>query len=309
MLIVSGWHEPVESTILLEQLDRCLSIKQYEKVDAVLLQIRPEDPSLLASRSCILGRSGQYFAPSKVFLPGSQLNSRPLAPYLDEVDGKFARDHQSLLEALHLRAEPSIEDLIDVQHSLETEEGRLSPEDVGTAVSVLEIAMRLEYDPVDLLVPDTSSKLQKLEEIVHGEPLSIGDKAGFNFTHPEVSVSLANRLEIEQSLARAIRLEIDIDDDDDDEGDYTPSESLETNIADTLERYSVADTFNEFLANADDAGATKITWILDECDKGPHATSSLLTTELKPFQGPALLVHNDGGELSTHAHFHTLLQI
>ena len=307
-MIASGWNERIDITVLLQQLDRCLSTKQYQKVDLVLSQIRPEHPSLLASRSCILGRSGQYFPPSKVFLPGSQLNSRPLAPYLDEVDAKFARDHQSLLEALGLKAEPTVKDLVDVQTSLETEGLRLSPRNVGTAVSVLEIAMGLDFDPVDLLIPDTSSKLRKMKEIVHGEPLSIGDKAGFNFTHPEISVSLANRLGVEQSLARAIRLAIDIDDEDD-EVDYTPSESLETNIADTLERYQVTDTFNEFLANADDAGATKVTWILDECDNGPYATSSLLTAELKPFQGPALLVHNDGGELSVDTHISTAMKI
>ena len=159
---------------------------------------------------------------------------------------------------------------------------------------MLEIATRLKYDPADLLVPDTSSRLRKIADIVHGEPLAAGDKSNFNFTHPEVSADLVRRLGVEDSSKRAIRLEIEPDTDD--EEDYTPRETLETIISDTLGRYAVTDTFNEFLANADDAGATSISWMLDECDDGPHASSSLLSSELKPFQGSALFVHNDGGE-------------
>lgn len=63
---------------------------------------------------------------------------------------------------------------------------------------------------------------------------------------------------------------------------------------DTLDRYPIHNTFREYLANADDTGGTsKINWLLDE---RTHAHEKLLTTQLKPFQGPALLVHNDGGK-------------
>lgn len=300
LIIFTGWNEPIDSTVLLQQLDRCLSTEQHEKANKVLLQIRPEDCSALESRQCILGRSGNHFLPAKVFFPGGVLGSRSLAPHLDEVDRKFSRDHTELLTALSVRSEPLIEDLLDVQNSLEMVEGHLSSSSLRLAISILEIATHLRHDLADLLIPDTSSRLRNLADIVHGEPLTISDKAGFNFTHPEISAALARRLGIESALDRAIRLEIDLESDDDGE-DYTPSESLATNIGDTLERYSIADTFNEFLANADDAGATRIAWILDDCNKGKHKSSSLLTTELKPFQGPALLVYNDGSKFTTHS--------
>lgn len=50
--------------------------------------------------------------------------------------------------------------------------------------------------------------------------------------------------------------------------------------------------------SADDTNsATKISWLLDT---RTHATGNLITDELKEYQGPALLVHNDGGNNQTN---------
>ena len=258
----------------------------------VLQQMEPDDYTALALRPCFLGRSGGYFTFDKVFLPRSELRSRPLAPYLDELDAKFANDHAKMVAGLKIRPQPLIKDLQDVQNALSKNvDGHLSISDVGIAIATLEIATRLGYDPQDLQIPDAAMTLRECKDIVHGDALSTGDIAGFNFTHPEISSDLARRLDVENSLKRAIRLKIDFDSDDEDE--YTPKESLRTVISDTLERYPIESTFNEFLANADDAGATKITWILDECHETSYESSSLLTTELKPFQGAALFVCNN----------------
>lgn len=292
MLILLGWDQSIPTEILLAQLDLCLAAEDYDKASKVLHEIEPEDYSLLALKPCFLGRSGGYFTLDKVFLPGSRLQSRPLAPYLDELDAKFAKYHDKLVTRLELRPEPSVQDLQDVQNALdETVDGRLSAFDLGIAIATLEIATRLGYDPQDLRIPDATMTLRELQDIVHGDPLSTGDIASFNFTHPEISNDLARRLDVENSLKRAIRLKIDFDSEDEDE--YTPKEQLKTVISDTLERYPIKSTFNEFLANADDAGAKKITWILDKCRERSYESSSLLTTELKPFQGPALFVCND----------------
>lgn len=273
-------------------MELCLAAQDYDKAGRILQQIKPDDYSLFASKPCFLGRSGAYFPSDKVFLPGSQLQSRPLAPYLDELDAKFAKDQDRLVTGLGLRSQPSVQDLRDVQDAFnETADGRLTSFDLEIAIATLEIATRLGYDPQDLRIPDATMALRELKDIVHGDPLSTGDIAEFNFTHPEISSDLARRLDVESSLKRAIRLKIDFDSEDED--DYTPKEKLRTVISDTLERYPIQSTFNEFLANADDAGATKITWILDECRERSYESSSLLTTELRPFQGPALFVCND----------------
>ena len=292
LLTLIGWDQHVPTDVLLQQLDLCLSAEDYDKAGKVLRQIEPDDYSVLALKPCFLDRSGEYFASDKVFLPGSYLRSRPLAPYLDEVDANFAKDHNKLVTGLKVRSQPSIQDLQNVQNALNnTAEGHLNSSGLGLVIATLEITTRLGYDPQDLRIPDATMTLRELKDIVHGDPLSTGDIADFNFTHPEISNDLADRLDVENSLKRAIRLKIDFDSED--ENDYTPKEKLKTVISDTLEHYPIQSTFNEFLANADDAGATNITWMLDECRGKPYESSSLLTTELKTFQGPALLVCND----------------
>jgi sacsin len=292
---VLGWDEGIPTGLLLQQLDGCLSKQVYEKAHQVLLEIDLANSSDLLSRCCILGRSGAHFTPKKVFLSGSSLARRPLAPYLDEVDNNFARQHGALLAALHVRSEPSIEDLQDVQRALASaSEGQLSPPDLRIAISTLEIADLLKYDLTGFLIPDTTSKLQKLIDIVHSDSPDAGMKEDLIFTHPGISPELANRLGLEDTLARAIRLQIALDSDN--EEDYVPGEKLTTVISDTLGRYSIASTFNEFLANADDAKATKIVWTLDECNDGAHASTALLTTDLKPLQGAALFAYNNGGK-------------
>ena len=251
----------------------------------------------LQTRACLLGRSSTYYTPGSLFLPDSALGSRSLAPYLDEIDANFAGELKTLVAALGVRPNPSIEDIRQVQTEIMQEsQDSLSPEKIEIAIACLEIAVQLKHDVTDLLVPDTACKLKELKSIVHGDPLLVGDNAefkDFNFTHPKVSADLATGLSIDDAIARAISLEIDIDEND---TDFTPQESLQTVISDTLERYPIAATFNEFLANADDARATKLIWTLDQCNEENHASASLLTKDLHPFQGSALMVYNDGSK-------------
>lgn len=78
-----------------------------------------------------------------------------------------------------------------------------------------------------------------------------------------------------------------------DEDEFDQREDVATGIADALERYTIQSTFKEYLANADDcASTTQLNWLLDERN---HPTQNLYFKELQAYQGPALLVHNDGG--------------
>ena len=232
-------------------------------------------------------------SPQRSFRPGSRLTTYPLAPYLDEVDGAFARKHERLLTALNIQHEPSIRDLRYTQESLSrSDQGQLNDSDLHIAIATLEISTRLGCVPIDLYIPDTTSTLRKLSDIVHGSRNVSGGIFSFNFTHSRVSEYLIKQLDIENSFERAIRLDIDFDDGDEDE--YTQRESLTTVICDTLGRYPIESTFNEFLANADDAGATRMSWTIDKCQAKSHESGSLLAPELEPLQGAALIAYNDG---------------
>ena len=291
--MVAGWDEDVPTEILLQQLDHCLEEEDFGRVDKLLLHISSTDFPQLQSKACILGRHGSYTIPQRSFHPDSKLHSYPLAPYIDEVDRAFAKKHATLLAVLNIQHEPSVQDLRYVQDSLNrSSQGQLNDSDLRIAIATLEISARLGYNPIELQIPDTTSTLRDLSDIVHGDRNVRGDISSFNFTHPRVSEYLVQRLCIEDSFERAIKLDIGFEDEDEDE--YTQRESLTTVICDTLGRYPIETTFNEFLANADDAGATKISWTIDECQAGPHRSDSLLAPDLKPFQAAALISYNDG---------------
>jgi sacsin len=117
-------------------------------------------------------------------------------------------------------------------------------------------------------------------------------KEKVNLTHPNIPKSTIDSLNIEGLRARLLKGMLEIEDVDD-EDEFDQREKVTTRIADTLDRYPVETTFREYLANADDSeGASHISWLLDQ---RVHPSGTLMTPELEIFQGPALLVHNDGG--------------
>lgn len=292
-----GWDEPIEDSVLTRQLDECLVRNLHAKIEEVLHYIKPSVYPELRSKACIRSKQCKdYREPKRIFRSDSLLTKYPMAPLLDEVDPLFEENHLKLIEALNIRKEPSLEDIIDAQETILAASTSLNRVNLGIIISSLEIAICL-HPPEELsgiLVPDLQGKLRKLPDIVDGDRNISGDASTFNFVHTALSRNLIDRLEIENSLARATRLGISFEDEDEDE--YTPREKLTTVISDTLGRYTIESTFTEFLANAEDSGATRISWIIDECQDGPYDSNSLLTPELARLQGPSLFVHNDQGK-------------
>lgn len=299
LLMDAGWDKDVPQDVLFQQLDCCIDKQDASNIDRIIPRIKAQDSLGLISRSFILGQHGGFYDPSRAFYPGNSMRSSLLAPYIDQIDDLFAKKHDGLLQMIGVKQEPSLQDLQGVQDALyASSQGQLTDLDLSIAIASLEVSSRLHYRSAEFWIPDTTLNLRKLSDIVHGDRNVAGEMANFNFTHPAISEDLINRLGIENSFERATRLEIEFEDEDEDE--YTPREKLSTVISDTLGRYPIETTFNEFLANADDAGATEVSWILDECPGGPHESSNiLLTSELKKLQGPALMVFNNGGELAS----------
>ncbi|KAL8825253.1 MAG: hypothetical protein Q9191_004522 [Dirinaria sp. TL-2023a] len=292
-----GWDAILDQKLLVGQLDASLKEQQAGKVDQVLKYMHHAnlDLSLLRSRKCIRGMRRTYLLPCQAFLPGGLLKLFPLDPYLDEVDGVFAEMHDQLLLALSVRQEPSLADLLNVQSSIDSSETyTLDEAELSRAVAVLEIASRLpeiNENATKLMVPDTERKLQRMCDVVTGE-IALVSSANLRFVHPAISSQLAEKLGIETVQERAARLEIEIDDEDEDE--YIPRERLTTIICDTLRRYHIQSTFSEFLANAEDCQATRISWSLDLCREGHYGCERLLTTKMRDLQGAALCAYNDG---------------
>ena len=291
-----GWNTVIEEKVLLDQLDVCRKVSSHSQIDQVLGYLyRQNRTSSILSKQCLRTARQIYVEPSQAILPGGLLDNFPLTPFLETVDRSFADKHARLLSDMKIKASPSFEDLIKVQQAImHTSNGvALQAEQLSISRNLLEIAS-LIVGPEHLgsfRVPDHEGRLVLLADIVYGDPSVTVKDADIRYTHPDISTGLITRLGIESVRERTTRLQIAIEDEDEDE--YVPREELSTIIADTLRRYDIMATFSEFLANADDCEASKISWILDECEQGPYNSQRLMTSELVDLQGAALFSHND----------------
>ncbi|KAG9042576.1 hypothetical protein FS837_010678 [Tulasnella sp. UAMH 9824] len=138
-----------------------------------------------------------------------------------------------------------------------------------------------------MLIPTVSCQLAPAAEVLFND--MGGDStcppAGFQFAHPQVSLSLAYDLSIrrlsEEEFSQA----------GDDIESFHMGEDLTVRIRGVLQDYDIDHSGNEWVANADDAGASSVTFLVDEAT----FEGRRIIPGLKDFQsGPALVVHNDG---------------
>jgi sacsin len=294
-----GWCDILPKHVLLRQLKQGLQTDDRAVVDAILTYIVEKDQTALfisdlQSLPCILTSFGLYVTASKAFRPpASRFTScERLRPYLGNIDKKFWKDHEILLSGMEIGEKPSLDHLLAIQKALESQLP-LSEPDTAVAIEILHLASRFpRSSSARLKVPSKDGDFCLVHEIYYNNLGILTPTEEVNLTHPDIPLVLAQRLGIEllSDLLMKGLLEIaDIDDED----EFEQHEKITTRIVDTLDRYPIDNTFREYLANADDTiGTSKISWLLDE---RTHADKSLLTTQLKPLQGPALLVHNDGG--------------
>lgn len=293
---ILGWDSPIDEEVIVDQLDACLGILSHWQIDKVLHYLYENyGLSSIRSQQCLRTVRQIYVEPSRAILPGSDLDRFPLAPYLEPLDESFISTHAGLINELEINPKPSLEDLMKVQQAISNlDNGEIvQDEHLNIIKNILEIASR-SFGPEDLVavqIPDSKRKLTPLADIVHGDAGITIKGAELHYTHPALSAELVKRLGIESLRERAVRLQVAIEDEDEDE--YVPREELTTIIRDTLTRYPITATFSEFLANAEDCSATKISWILDDCGTSHFSDQDLMTAELKVLQGSALFCHND----------------
>jgi sacsin len=186
-------------------------------------------------------------------------------------------------------------DLLEVQTILGTK-ALLDDSDFGVAIEILNVASKFTRDSLKgLKVIDKSGRFHEIQDIAYGNLGLLKPKETVNLAHPDIPVNTLKGLGIDSLNERLIKGMLSLQDVEDDD-EFDQREDVTTRIADTLDRYPIETTFKEYLANADDAeGTSKVSWLLD---KRNHAFKDLLTPQMKQFQGPALLVHNDGGKSS-----------
>ncbi|KAG8972493.1 hypothetical protein FRC05_009846 [Tulasnella sp. 425] len=208
---------------------------------------------------------------------------------------------EALLKQMGIHSRPTQASLFSTLREISTE---LSEADIAlrtrdglvrTSVLILEeICQSMEGKDSEfqrILVPTKSWQLAPAPEVLFndtgGNPIS--SPPGFQFAHPQVSAELANNL----GLRRLGEQEFSDDDED-----------LTIRIRRVLQDFDIDHSSNEWVVNADDAGAREVTFLVDEaCFQGGR-----VITGLNVFQsGPALVVHNDG--IFTDADFQGLINI
>ena len=296
-----GWHLVIPKHVLLGQLSHGIKTRDRAIIDAILTYIvekkRIDQDQLvqdLGQIPCILTGTGLYSTASKCFPPWtSRMESCDrLHPYLGNVDNKFWLDHEILMKKMNICDAPSLANLLDVQKILQSKLP-LDDSDVAVAVETLRLASRFPTDSLaDLKVLSKAGDFCLVQDINYDDLGALIPKEEVSLTHPDVPFQLAKRLGIELLSERLMKGMLEIADIDD-EDEFEQQEDVSTRITNTLGRYPIETTFREYLANADDTpDASKISWLLDD---RTHSGGKLLTPELGDFQGPALLVHNDGG--------------
>ena len=113
------------------------------------------------------------------------------------------------------------------------------------------------------------------------------DSHAITFVHPSISMKTAEFLNVCPLINRTLQIEH--------EGleSFGQHESLTRRIHGLLKEYTDGFAiFKELIQNADDAGATEVVFIYDERQNEDHM-QTLLHTNMKRWQGPALWVYND----------------
>lgn len=285
---VLGWDKPISDDILLQQLRRGIERHSTAIVDAVLRVIVDIEPLKLIS--FILTDQGTFSTPFTTFKTGCY----GLHPYSSNVEHLFWTRHESLLRKCGVRQIPEFEDLISIQDSLEAKGTLTLEQDIAVAVK---LASRLSfYDGERLKQAKIISRVGNLHSAQDLVCPNVEEFVGEHYTwsHSEITPATAAKLGIEflSNLRQKNALGIEDFEDDD---EFEQKESVTTRIRDTLDRYPIESTFREYLANTEDAGATKIAWMVDERS---HPNEGLITQHSEKLQGPALLVHNDSGMCS-----------
>lgn len=289
-----GWSHLIPHATLLKQLEHGIEQENRKITDAVLKYIY-ENSQLdvvrqqLLELSCVVASNGQFVSVQKAFRRGCD----GLQPYLYNVERQFWAEHSLLLKILGIKEKPNLHDLLRIQDQLPSDH-QLDESDIPIAIEISRLASAFPRNELtSLKILDETGRLRTIEDITFRDLGSSTIIGTFNSTHPDIPKTVINALQIEPLSARVKKGVLGIDDAADDD-EFDQHEDVATSISDTLTRYSVESTFKEFLANADDCEDGKeLNWLLD---KRKHSKEYLLTEELQKFQGPALLVHNDGGK-------------
>ncbi|KAL8483693.1 hypothetical protein ACS0TY_026393 [Phlomoides rotata] len=254
---------------------------------------------------------GDGFATSNEVVLSGPLH---LAPYIRVIPVDLAAFSDLFLELgiqEHLR--PS--DYANILHRMDTKKGDvpLDSQEITAATFIAQYLAEAHFceDDTNIYLPDVSGRLTNATNLVFNDApwllesegsgkllgstaLSLGAKqAVHKFVHRNISHDVAEKLGV-RSLRRILLAEsadsmnLSLSGAAEAFGQH---EALTTRLRHILEMYADGPAvLFELVQNAEDAGASNVTFLLD---KSHYGTSSLLSPEMGDWQGPALYCFND----------------
>ena len=186
---------------------------------------------------------------------------------------------------------PSNTSIIDVLRMLKTDETSSRPiSDAAELIRALDIPSLSDSERSDIVVPGNDGHLHPIAELFYND---LGPRAHHLLlpsdrvqVHPSISVGLVRELRI-TSLGSLHLEPLDLEYED-------MRENLTTRIKNVLRAYDIEQAFNEFLANAADAGATLFNLALDTEPRRRASCSEVLSENIAQFcTGDALVAYNN----------------
>ncbi|KAJ7058193.1 hypothetical protein C8F01DRAFT_1149905 [Mycena amicta] len=289
-----GWDQPIPFSILRDQFRAVVvggATTAAVKLDCLIRELSDRnlsDVEIAELAAITVGRQWVPLAPGRLISSDLAIFSTTLGLRGFHRIPVSLADHPQIrkfLVRMGCADRPSPAILVTRLKALATISG--SRDIVDEAISILTVVAEdlKSVNRGDVLVPDTNGVLHPISGVFFndvGERACLIDIGKRSIAHPKLSDELSKRLIMDRLGFSSVELTPGLD----------MGENLTTTIRNTLKQYSEAQIFNEFLANACDAQATKFGILVDEYG---GKTSKLLSAGMAPFVNcPSLVIYNDG---------------
>ncbi|XP_065674257.1 sacsin-like [Hydra vulgaris] len=237
-----------------------------------------------------------YSENSYLVLPSLTFICFPLdiSPYIFKLSKSISGNEvqKSLMIKLGVKDKPELEDYLNILSRINEDYKFDSLADqLLKAINQFIIPELLPYkDSIiseKLYLPDTNGKLITSTELYFKDVFWTPDQPGINYTHGDIPLSHCIALGVKPArhkhfnmMSKGICFK-----------QFGQHEKLTVRLTKLLKGYQNSeDILNELLQNADDAGATEVTFLLDT---RTHGTEKVFSDEWRDLQGPALLICNN----------------
>ena len=291
-----GWNAILEPNVLGKRINAIVARSTVSSVESALLLIFEYIKSKTADLGDQLGEyvnNIQSHISVQSYFPGSIeglwsydeiffRDAHDFEPYITTLPRSFIR-FTEVIKLFGVADAPSPQCLLNILSKLPTGQ-TLETNELDVVIKILRrIQWSDNIDSIQLRVPSTDGRLYSIDEFSPSKDV---------FAHPRLPEAFAFKYQIPRVHDDAAFLqhlsERDVFE------DYCQEEQITTRIANTLKEYSLATSFNEFIANAEDCGsATQVSWYLDAEDIR-FPSNNLFSEELSAWQTPSLYVYNNG---------------